>query len=82
MAASGSDIGIAVTGIAGPGGGSQDKPVGLVYVAVGGRQDFTVKKCYFSGNRQQIRERTLYTALNLLRQYLLARARRLRAGEF
>ena len=57
MAASGSDIGIAVTGIAGPGGGSQDKPVGLVYVAVGGRQDFTVKKCYFSGNRQQLRDR-------------------------
>lgn len=64
---SGSDFSVAVTGIAGPGGGTDEKPVGLVYIAVGSSDKVTVHKFNFKGNREYIKERTANTALDLLR---------------
>ena len=65
------DTGLAVTGIAGPDGGTDDKPVGLVYIAcsVGGK--ITVKEHHFSGNRAKIRESAVAAALTLLRRCIL-----------
>lgn len=60
------DLGIAVTGIAGPGGGSKEKPVGLVYIAVGVKDDITVCKNIFSGDRDAVRDKTVDTAIRLL----------------
>lgn len=65
------DIGIAVTGIAGPGGGTSEKPVGLVYIAVSKRgQGATVKKFNISGDRTTVRTATAKYALREL-YYLL-----------
>lgn len=52
---SGADLAVAVTGIAGPGGGSEDKPVGLVYVAVGGGDGVEVRRFVFDGGRDEVR---------------------------
>ena len=68
---SGADIGIATTGIAGPGGGSEEKPVGLVYMGLYYKGRTFVKKCNFAGKRQAIRERAAYTALDWLRKAML-----------
>lgn len=57
------DVAIAVTGIAGPDGGSAEKPVGLVYIACHVCGVTTVKKYHFSGNRNKIRENTVARAL-------------------
>lgn len=58
-------LAVAVTGIAGPGGGSAEKPVGLVYIGCGLRgQDPKVTKHNFSGTRESIREQTAAAALN------------------
>ena len=57
------DVAIAVTGIAGPGGGSEEKPVGLVYIACCVCGVTTVKEYHFSGNRDKIRENTVARAL-------------------
>lgn len=59
-----SDIGISVTGIAGPTGGTEDKPVGLVYIGFYYKDNITVSKYIFAGNRQKIRNRIVYEALN------------------
>ncbi len=65
---SGTDIGIAVTGIAGPGGGTKEKPVGLVYLAAkrkGG--EVLVEECHFADRgRSTIREETTIKALHML----------------
>ena len=68
---SGAEIGIATTGIAGPGGGSEEKPVGLVYMGLYYKGKTDVKKCNFAGKRQAIRERAAYTALDWLRKAML-----------
>jgi PncC family amidohydrolase len=65
------DIGVGVTGIAGPDGGSDSKPVGTVYIAVNNGDDFTVKKFNFSGNRQEIRTQTTIKALEILYDFYL-----------
>jgi len=57
------DIGIAVTGIAGPGGGSDAKPVGLVYIAVAGGEDERVKELKLKGSRDEIKEAAAEAAL-------------------
>ena len=59
------DISIAVTGIAGPSGGSKDKPVGLVYIGIGTKENVVTKKYLFKGNRLSIRQETTLEALKL-----------------
>jgi nicotinamide-nucleotide amidase len=66
-----SDIGISITGIAGPGGATEKKKVGLVYMALyDGKKTITQKHQLF-GNRQLIRLRSSRRALNMLRMYLI-----------
>ena len=65
------EVAVAVTGIAGPGGGTEEKPVGLVYIACSVCGKITVKKYNFSGNRAKIRETTVSSALILMRQCIL-----------
>ena len=65
------DAGIAVTGIAGPDGGSEEKPVGLVYIAVKVQDSINIKKYVFNGNRNGVRIRTLFYSLDMLRRLLL-----------
>ena len=60
---SSADYAVSVTGIAGPGGGSTEKPVGLVYMGVAAPQGVFVKKNLFIGNREEIRLQTTETAL-------------------
>lgn len=66
------DAALSVTGIAGPGGGTKEKPVGLVYIgcAVNGR--VTTRECHFTGNREKNRDYAVVRALTLLREELLA----------
>ena len=59
-------IGLSTTGIAGPGGGSSEKPVGLVYVACAVSGVVTVEKHLFSGNREENRNAAVEAALQLL----------------
>ena len=61
------DIAVSTTGIAGPSGGSDEKPVGLVYVGIYNRGKTGVKKFVFNGNRSVVRENAAACALNLLR---------------
>lgn len=68
---SGADIGIATTGIAGPGGGTKEKPVGLVYISVYYNNEVEVKKLNLTGNRQRIRERAVTTLIDMVRRKLL-----------
>jgi len=65
------DVVIATTGVAGPDGGSDEKPVGLVYIACFVCGKVTVRECHFTGNRQKVRESTVTAALNLMRECLL-----------
>lgn len=62
---SGADIAVAVTGIAGPGGGSKEKPVGLVYIGVAEKDGVTAYKNLFFGSRDEVRRATVIKALEL-----------------
>jgi nicotinamide-nucleotide amidase len=57
------DVGIAVSGIAGPNGGTKEKPVGTVYIGIKVDEKYDIKKYQFNGNREKIRERASLTAL-------------------
>lgn len=71
LASSGVDLCVAVTGIAGPGGGSAERPVGLVHFAVAGRDQPTRHaQSLFTGDRQAVRHATVARALELLRACL------------
>ena len=63
------DIGLATTGITGPTGGSKDKPVGLVYIAVSTSKDTMVKMLRFSGDRLENKESTCNAAFQMLLDY-------------
>ena len=63
-----SDYAVSVTGIAGPGGGSKDKPVGLVFIGIAKGKNADVYKFNFNGSRKDIRKRAVNTALDLLRR--------------
>ena len=65
-----SDISIAVTGIAGPGGGSKNKPVGLVYIGIGTKQNTVTKRYLFKGNRLKVRQETTLEALKLANEII------------
>ena len=62
-----SDFGLSITGIAGPTGGSRDKPVGLVYISLAGPRQTKTHRFHFRGNRDAIRQRSVIAALDLLR---------------
>jgi len=66
----GSDIAVAVTGIAGPGGGSEEKPVGLVYVHAEAPEAARSADFVLPGDRESIRRRATVTALHLVRRLL------------
>jgi len=63
-----SDLAVAVTGIAGPGGATPDKPVGLVYIAVADGPRTIVSRNVFKGDRQSVREQTASEAMRMLRE--------------
>lgn len=61
------DFAVSVTGIAGPGGGTPEKPVGLVYIAVASTKGvIIVKENHFKGEREEVRRQTVETALSML----------------
>ena len=64
------DIGVSTTGIAGPSGGTKDKPIGLVYIAIATPTTIEVKQYRFSGSRLEHKEHTVNAALELMLQYL------------
>lgn len=67
----GSDFCLAITGVAGPGGGSEHKPVGLIYIALADAKGSEVHKHIFGGTREVIRLRSALAAMNYLRLRLL-----------
>ncbi len=67
---SGADISVATTGIAGPSGGTAQKPVGLVFVAVASPDQTLVKELRLQGNRQEIRAQTVEYALKMLQDLI------------
>jgi nicotinamide-nucleotide amidase len=66
------DIAVAATGIAGPEGGTADKPVGTVYLGLSYRNTVVDRLYRFNGSRRQIQEKTVQTAVDMVRQALLA----------
>jgi PncC family amidohydrolase len=64
------DYGLATTGIAGPKGGTRDKPVGLVFIAIATKDEVTVKRFLFSGDRLANKESTVTAALEFLLEIL------------
>lgn len=65
------DVSVSTTGIAGPDGGTPEKPVGLVYIGCNVCGRITVKECHFHGSREKIRESTVSAALSLMRECIL-----------
>ena len=64
-------LSIAVTGIAGPTGGSVDKPVGLVWIGIGTKEKIITNKYQFNGDRLEIRQKTTYQSLKLANKVIL-----------
>lgn len=71
----GTDIGIGITGIAGPTGGTKDKPVGLVYIGIAYQQETYIKKYNFLGSRSKIRNNAAKKALIFLHQLICNKER-------
>lgn len=70
------DLGIAVTGIAGPAGETLNKPIGLVFIAINFRGKVNTKKINMPGNRNAIRENTTIEALEMIRQLCLSQLKK------
>jgi nicotinamide-nucleotide amidase len=66
----GAEVAVSVTGIAGPGGGSEEKPVGLVFLAFAGKGKEVCRRLFLPASRELIRERSTLLALDLLRREL------------
>lgn len=66
----GADVGISTTGVAGPGGGTPDKPVGLVHLCLVGPDGMLERRIQLPGTRPDVRERTVSIAMHLLRELL------------
>ena len=71
MKAACTDVAVAITGIAGPDGGTRDKPVGLVFVAISGAAGTRVRRNDFPGGRELVRQQATQIALEMLRRGLL-----------
>lgn len=69
------DVCVAITGLAGPDGGTEEKPVGLVYIACYLREKVRVERYQFKGDRNKIREQSVVKALDLLRRSILEEER-------
>ena len=67
---SGSDIAVSVTGIAGPGGGTAEKPVGLVYIAIADENGAEYRKLNLSGDRDEVRAKTCDQVFALIKEKL------------
>jgi nicotinamide-nucleotide amidase len=68
----GADVGVGVTGVAGPGGGSEEKPVGLVWVSVATAQEHLTRSVHLPGSRADVRDRATTVAMHLIRRALSA----------
>ncbi len=66
------DIGLGITGMAGPTGATPDKPIGLVYIAIATSDDIIYKECRFFGERVNIKRQAAREALNMVRLELLS----------
>ena len=64
------DIGVGVTGIAGPGGGTADKPVGTVYISVSNADKTFVKRFNFKGTRTEIKNQSCDAALTMIKEFI------------
>jgi nicotinamide-nucleotide amidase len=71
----GTDIGVGITGIAGPDGGTPEKPVGLVFVSLDGAAGTRVRRAVFPGGRERVRYQATQVALEMLRRGLLGLAK-------
>jgi nicotinamide-nucleotide amidase len=69
--AAGADIGVAITGIAGPDGGTPEKPVGLVFFAMNGAAGTRSRRVHLAGGRERVRFQATQLALEMLRRGLL-----------
>jgi nicotinamide-nucleotide amidase len=69
----GADVAVAVTGVAGPGGGTAEKPVGLVFVHAAGPDGEEASRTELPGDRELVRGRATAAALHLLRRLLESR---------
>jgi len=67
----GTDLGLSVTGIAGPDGGTELKPVGLVYVALASKDGTECKELRLNGNRKKIRNYTVLNSFDMIRRWLM-----------
>ena len=67
----GANIGVSVTGIAGPSGGTDDKPVGIVYIGLSAAGETRAKEYRFGNDRERNRERSAVAALDMVRRYLM-----------
>ncbi len=67
----GADLGLAITGIAGPDGGTSDKPVGTVYLALADQDGCEVVRCQFSGDRAAVRQQSVEKGLLMLKVRLM-----------
>lgn len=66
----GTDLGVGITGLAGPGGGTKVRPVGLVYIAVTGDKGTKVRENRFQGNRVEIKQQSAEMALQMIAEYV------------
>ncbi|WP_074515798.1 nicotinamide-nucleotide amidohydrolase family protein [Selenomonas sp. WCT3] len=66
----GTDLGVGITGLAGPGGGTKERPVGVVFIAVAGSRGTKVCENHFHGNRMAIKQQSAEMALQMIIEYL------------
>lgn len=67
---SGATIGVSTTGIAGPGGGTKEKPVGLVYIGVSTEEKTVVEELRLTGTREEVRQKTVESLFELIQKAL------------